>query len=384
MSEQWQNVKLGTVLTPVARGEAVNAEKEYRLLGIRLDGQGPFHRETVMGAQTAASKLFCVAKGDFIYSRLFACRGAFGVISSELDGCFVSGEFPTFVPITGKVDVEFLKYWFRLPRVIARVDEDCSGSTPLTRNRFKEKFLLSLDVPLPSLVRQQQIVARIEGLAAQIKEAQMLRDLVTEEIQALIISNHIRLAGRRKRRIGEIIRLDEDVVTIQPGGSYPQVGIKSFGAGLFPKAAISGRETTYRTFNRLYDGAVVLSQVKGWEGAVAVCPESLAGWFVSPEYRTFRCVESESLPGYLAPLVRTEWFWSRLANATRGVGARRERTRPEQFLNVEIPMPDLPSQYIGTKVIAEIEALQRLQADTVIELDALLPSVLSKAFSGEL
>jgi hypothetical protein len=47
-------------------------------------------------------------------------------------------------------------------------------------------------------------------------------------------------------------------------------------------------------------------------------------------------------------------------------------------------MPDLPSQYIGTKVIAEIEALQRLQADTVIELDALLPSVLSKAFSGEL
>jgi type I restriction enzyme S subunit len=115
-----------------------------------------------------------------------------------------------------------------------------------------------------------------------------------------------------------------------------------------------------------------------------VCPESLAGWFVSPEYRTFRCVESESLPGYLAPLVRTEWFWSRLANATRGVGARRERTRPEQFLNVEIPMPDLPSQYIGTKVIAEIEALQRLQADTVIELDALLPSVLSKAFSGEL
>src|ERR1035437_6008798 len=87
MSKQWQIVKLGAVLAPVDRGETVNAEKEYRLLGIRLDGQGPFLRETVMGTQTSASKLFCVAKGDFIYSRLFACRGAFGVISDELDGC---------------------------------------------------------------------------------------------------------------------------------------------------------------------------------------------------------------------------------------------------------------------------------------------------------
>ena len=30
---------------------------------------------------------------------LFACRGAFGVISEALDGCYVSSEFPTFVPV---------------------------------------------------------------------------------------------------------------------------------------------------------------------------------------------------------------------------------------------------------------------------------------------
>lgn len=46
--------------------------------------------------------------------------------------------------------------------------------------------------------------------------------------------------------------------------SYPQVGVRGFGGGLFSKAAVSGTETTYRTFNRLYAGAVVLSQVKGW------------------------------------------------------------------------------------------------------------------------
>jgi restriction endonuclease S subunit len=185
MSKQWPTVRLGEVLTPTVRVENVDASKEYRLLGIRLDGQGPFLRETIMGTQTSATKLFRVAEGDFIYSRLFACRGAFGVISKELDGCFVSSEFPAFVPVPGKIDVEYLKYWFRLPRVIATVDADCSGSTPLTRNRFKENFFLALEIPLPPLAEQRRVVARIEALAAQIHEARTLRHQAAEEAEAL-------------------------------------------------------------------------------------------------------------------------------------------------------------------------------------------------------
>jgi len=41
-------------------------------------------------------------------------------------------------------------------------------------------------------------------------------------------------------------------------------------------------------------------------------------WFVSPEYRTFRCISTEVRPRYLAALVRTEWFWRKLSHATRG------------------------------------------------------------------
>jgi type I restriction enzyme S subunit len=166
--------------------------------------------------------------------------------------------------------------------------------------------------------------------------------------------------------------------------SYPQVGIKSFGGGLFPKSAIRGSETTYKNFNRLYEGAIVLSQVKGWEGAVAVCDANLDGWFVSPEYRTFRCVTEEARPHYLSALIRTEWFWGQLAAATRGVGARRERTRPEQFLAIELPMPTVAQQMLGEALFEKVTAAKRLQSNTAAELDALLPSVLDKAFKGEL
>jgi hypothetical protein len=234
------------------------------------------------------------------------------------------------------------------------------------------------------LAEQQQVVLRVAELISKIQEARELRCQATEHAKALVVSTHLRLAGSRTRKLAELITLDEREVQIAPSEKYPQVGVRSFGGGLFPKPAILGAETTYGTFNRLYDGAVVLSQVKGWEGAVAVCGSDLSGWFVSPEYRTFRCIPSEACPDYMAAVVRTEWFWKRLKNATRGVGARRERTRPEQFLALEIPMPDVQHQHAAEDIFSEVGRLKSLQAETSAELDALIPSILDKAFRGEL
>jgi type I restriction enzyme S subunit len=54
----------------------------------------------------------------------------------------------------------------------------------------------------------------------------------------------------------------------------------------------------------------------------------------------------------------------------------------------EIPVPPLTEQ---RRIVAELDALQaevdalkRLQAETAAELDALLPSILNRAFKGKL
>jgi type I restriction enzyme S subunit len=142
MKNNWSSIRLSDVLKPVSRRISVHPTEEYQLLGIRLDGGGIFHRETKPGSQISATTLFRVKAGDFIYSRLFAWRGAFGVINTHLDGYCVSGEFPTFTPIAEKIDITYLQLWFRLPKTIEIVEADCTGSTPLTRNRFKENFIL--------------------------------------------------------------------------------------------------------------------------------------------------------------------------------------------------------------------------------------------------
>jgi type I restriction enzyme S subunit len=238
MANAWPRARLGDIVTPVSRSEPVNADKEYRLLGVRLDGGGPFHRETKLGSESAATTLYQVKARDFIYSRLFAWRGAFGVISPELDGCYVSGEFPTFTPVPDKVDVEFLRLWFRLPSTLSTVEADCSGSTPLTRNRFKEHFFLALEMPLPSLKEQHRIVARIEELAAKIEEARGLRRQAAEEASSFVSSLHLKLAGTRVVKLGDILRLDELQEEVQLGKQFPQVGVKGFGQGLFSRETL--------------------------------------------------------------------------------------------------------------------------------------------------
>jgi len=59
-----------------------------------------------------------------------------------------------------------------------------------------------------------------------------------------------------------------------------------------------------------------------------------------------------------------------------------------QRLTLTVPVPPISEQQrvVGElgALQAEVDALRHLQAETSAELDALLPSVLDKAFKGEL
>ena len=204
---RWPEVALGEVLTATTQPERVDATAEYRLLGVRLEGAGPFLRETKLGTELSASTLSRVRAGDFIYSRLFAWRGAFGVVPPEIDGCFVSNEFPTFRPTDDRLDVGYLNLWFKLPHVLERVAADCTGSTPLTRNRYKEQFFLKLEMPLPPIEEQRRVVRRIEQLAAKLTLVQRIHDRCCSEVRAL----RQRLMSKAFEPVGGQLRTIESV-----------------------------------------------------------------------------------------------------------------------------------------------------------------------------
>ncbi len=163
-----ETVSLARVLIPESNDVVVELEETYSLIGIRLEGAGPFIREEKLGRELSATSLNCITTGQFIYSRLFAWRGAFGIVPEALDGAYGSGEFPTFAINTDIADPGYLRLYFTRPLVWREVERLCTGTTKASRNRLKQAALLSIDVRLPALAIQQEIAenaATLQSLA---------------------------------------------------------------------------------------------------------------------------------------------------------------------------------------------------------------------------
>ncbi len=438
MSKALPTVRLGEVLTPVRREESVDPSKEYRLLGVRLDGNGPFLRESVTGSQTAAKKLSRVAQGDFIYSRLFACRGAFGVIDRELDGCYVSGEFPVFAAIPDRVDVQFLRYWFRLPAVIARVDADCSGSTPLTRNRFNERYFVALEIPLPPLAEQRRVVARIEQLAERIHEARALRQETTQGTQAFwassltyylsysdsdltcdalpeadqvvrrgavspVLPNAVAAKwqvpkGWRLVSVAELLLrgLLLDVKDGNHGSNHPRSSeFREDGAPFLMASDLQDGKVLWNSASRLGPETItrlkvgfalkgdVLFTHKASVGKTAIAEQDC---ILSPQVTYYRCNVAYIEPRWLRAFLGSPLFLLQLADI-KSQTTRDFVSIGKQYQQFILLPPVSQQRRIADELDAlqfQVTALKCTQTETAAELDALLPAILDRAFKGEL
>lgn len=375
-------VPLAEIARPVARTVEVIPGVAYRTIGVKWWGEGAYERESIDGSQTAARTLTTVRENDLIINKIWVRHGSTAIATAAVDGCSASGEFPTFELDRTRVEPRWLHWQTKTRDFWAKCDALSRGTSG--KNRIQPERFLTIPVPLPPLAEQCRIVARIEALAAKIAEAHGLRQEAIEGVNGFVTSLHLHLSSPNVVPLDEYLTLDETRDPVELGQEYPQVGVRSFGQGLFAKGAVDSSQTTYKAFNRLYEGAIVLSQVKGWEGAIAGCPASLAGMFVSPEYRTFRCIPGKAEPKYLSAVVTTPWFWTQLKDATRGAGDRRERTRPEQFLQLKMPMPCIEKQRRAITILEKLEPIRQLQTETTTELDAILPAILDRAFRGEL
>lgn len=356
--------------------------RPYPKLSVKLYGRGVVLDTPTDGATIRMKRHQLAKPGQIILSEIWAKKGAIGLVPPEGAGALITSHFFLFDIDHSKILPEYMGWLLKGNYFAPNLDAEARGTTGYAAIRAKQ--FLQLTIPLPPPDEQRRIVARIEALAGRVAEAQRLRAEALAQMNQVVSSLHQKLSSNRTAKLGDLLVLDEDQAPVTSGGDYPQVGVRGFGNGLFAKESISDDQTSYKHFNRLYEGALVLSQVKGWEGAIAVADKSFAGKFVSPEYRTFRCIDGIASPAYLARLVVTPWFWKKLAQVERGLGGRRQRTKPEQFLGLELLMPTYEQQLTALPLFQRLDALRPLQSATQTELDALLPAMLDKAFRGEL
>lgn len=373
------------MLAPVSRPEPVNPVKTYHILGAHWYAQGLYIKDVKPGSAIQADKVYRVEQGDFIYNRLFAWKGSFAIAGAEHNGCYVSNEFPCFTIMRDRADPRYLRWYLSRAPVWEEALSLSTGGTPTSRNRLKEEKFLAMTIPLPSLPEQRRIVARIEELAARLEEARYLQRQIESDARRLLLAVFYDLIkGVDRRQMKEIAPIIRRSVVTDPEEIYPELGIRSFGKGTFHKVALTGIEVGSKRLYRIEPGDLIFNNVFAWEGAVAVARPEDAGRFGSHRFITCVVKREAVTAGFLCFYFLTDEGLQQLGEASPG-GAGRNRTLGLNALEeIKVPVPPYERQLWFDDLQGKVKAALQLQAETATELDALLPSVLDKAFKGEL
>ncbi|MFE9993487.1 restriction endonuclease subunit S [Streptomyces avermitilis] len=167
-----------------------------------------------------------------------------------------------------------------------------------------------------------------------------------------------------------------ETVDVAPEQTYPTVGVLNRGRGLLYRDPVAGSSTSYKKLNRISPGVLVYSRLKAFEGAITVTPDDLPESFASQEFPTF-AFASDVDPHFFRILTTTQRMWDALQGASKGMGGRRERVKPADFLNIVMAIPPLPVQERIVEAIGAVDD-QIAALDTESEaLEGILESLRS-------
>jgi type I restriction enzyme S subunit len=372
-------VALADVLRPSNDRVTLAPETRYKQVTARLWGKGLALRGEVTGAEIAASQQNRVRTGQFVVSKIDARHGAFGVVLPELDGAVVSNDFPVFDVRSDVAVTAYIAWVSRTDWFIALCNRASEGST--NRVRLKEVRFLAQCIPLPTLTEQYRIVARLDAAAA----AMAARITATGELEAELAATLAAAFDRITRdaprsTMGEIAPLVRRPVTIDPDATYLELGVRSFGRGLFAKPDVAGDAVTWQSLFRIEAGDLVFSNIKAWEGAFAVAEAEHAGKHGSHRYLTCVPDTGRATPGYLWFYLQSEEGLRRINEASPGSADRNRTLATKRLAAITVPVPPLDAQHWFDRLQAKVRAARVAQTAATAELDALLPALLHDAF----
>lgn len=360
----------------------VKPDEQYKQITARLWGKGLTLRGEVPGTAIAAARQYSAKAGQFLISRIDARHGAFGIVPEELDGALVSNDFPCFNIDASTVLPHFFEWYSRTPEFIELCRRASEGST--NRVRMKEAKFLKMTVPLPSLDEQRRIVQRLDRVAALVEERRRAIDAAERETQALLLKAFQRaIDGAPLRSMAEVAPLVRRPVEIDLDGTYPELGVRSFGKGTFHKPDLPGVEVGNKKLFRICAGDLLFNIVFAWEGAVAVAQPEDEGRVGS--HRFLSCVPAPetAIVEFLRFYFSTPEGLQKLGEASPG-GAGRNRTLGLKKLEaLQVPVPLIDRQHWFDRIQAKARAARVIRASTAQDVEALIPAMLHEIFNGK-
>lgn len=165
----------------------------------------------------------------------------------------------------------------------------------------------------------------------------------------------------------EVLSLDLHKEPIDSAKTYEMVGVLSYGRGLFRRPVVQNGQTSYSHMLRLKAEHVVMSQLFGWEGALALSTQEFDGSYLSPNFPTFIADEKKLDRKFLGWIMQRPSFWEDLGSRAKGMGDRRRTLNPEALFQSTTLLPPLSEQ---RAIVARLDALADKIRQLTVHLDA--------------
>jgi type I restriction enzyme S subunit len=391
---------------------------------------------TEEGLKNSSAKIY--PKGTLVIALYGATVGKTGILGIEAAS---NQAVCAVIPKSAEMSKNFL-FWFLRHKRQDFLRDSFGGAQP----NISQKILRETLVPIPSLEiqnkvclfleivekrqrgyehlelpslpspldEQRRIVARIEELAAKVEEARGLRRQSVEYGLPSLRNGIFRKAFQGKfldystnefpkdelSSIGKWVRLGDICSLITDGThqtpTYTEKGMMFLSAQNIKPYRFMPENYKYVSYedylaytarNKVQKGDILITRVGAGIGEVAMVDQDI-DFAIYVSLGHIRAIQDFVYTPYLV-----HWL-----NSPAGVAQSREKIlgkgHSQGNLNLNlirqflVPLPPLSEQHRIVVYLddlqAKVDALKRLQAETAAELDALLPSILDKAFKGEL
>jgi type I restriction enzyme S subunit len=190
------------------------------------------------------------------------------------------------------------------------------------------------------------------------------------------------------RKVGEIVELRKEFITISDDLSYRLLTVQLHARGVCPRGEKLGVEIKTKKQQVVRAGDFVVAEIDAKLGGFGLVPADCEGAIVSNHYFVYEIDTSVVSPAFFEWWLRSGIPEQLIQPHVKGA-TNYAAIRQHHFPLLELRLP--ASMDEQNKLVKDLDALQEevdalkaLQTQTAAELDALLPSILDKAFKGEL
>lgn len=395
MKSDWKQYQISDFLLRKKETIVIDDKKIYKRITIKMHNKGICVRDEVIGSRIGTKNQFTVKAGWLLLSKIDARNGAFGIIPEEADGGIITGNFWAYELDLSKIDPQFFFYFSHSRKFLDFCIASSQGAT--NRRYLQEELFLNREIVLPPLPEQKRIVKKIKEIEEKVIEAKkeldksnIWRESTLPSVWSILRKKFKEFAWIESS-VGDICENPQYGYTAP--ATHKNVGPKMLRITDIQNSRVNWESVPFCFYIEkdkkkylLKDNDILFARTGGTTGKSYFVQDPPESVFASYLIR-LRTKETAVLPDYLYQYFQSRYYWDQVIDKKNG--SAQPNLNGSKLKKIKIFYPEkIENQKTLLEFLRELrEKTEMLRLETARKqkyISALMPSLLSKAFNGEL